>query len=102
MSNIVKKRYSKKEKAAHFAEKSKKGAVSNNGVPLTDFQRGRNYGRAEQINQDRGSYAWRKSDKAGRDEIQVKRENYKKKKEEKRAKYFAKLDKKSGKARVKV
>ncbi len=101
MSNMQIKRYTKKEKAAHFAEKSRVGAVSNNGQPLSDFQRGRNFGRAEQINQDRGDYKWRKSDKATRDEIHAARVRYQQKQDREREKYFAKLDKKATKQAAK-
>lgn len=92
-----KKRYTRAEKAAHFAEKSRVGAVSNAGVPLSDFQRGRNFGRAEQINQERGDYKWRKSNKSQREQIQAERAAFERKQDRKRAIYFAKLEKREAK-----
>ena len=54
--NEEKKRYTQKEKMHHLAQKSKKGAKDNSGNELSDFQRGRNFGRSEEIGRQLGRY----------------------------------------------
>lgn len=95
------KRYTKKEKMHHLAEKSQQGATSNAGIPLSDFQRGVNFGRAQEIGNQLGDYKWRKSNKAERQQIKAERVRQKQKQERKRAKYFAKLQKKADKEAAK-
>lgn len=100
-ANETRQRYTKKQKMRHLAQKSKKGAKSNAGNELSDFQRGVNYGRAQEIGNQLGDYKWRKSDKAQREQIKAERKAYKNKAEEKRAKYFAKLERKAAKKAAK-
>lgn len=96
----ARKRYTKKEKMHHLAEKSQQGATSNAGIPLSDFQRGVNFGRAQEIGNQLGDYKWRKSNEAERQEIKAERVRQKQKQERKRAKYFAKLQQKEAKKAV--
>lgn len=98
----TRKRYTKKQKMHHLAQKSKKGAKSNAGNELTDFQRGVNFGRAQEIGNQLGDYKYRQSDKEERAKIKEERKAHKDKAEKKRAAYFAKLDKKAEKAAAKA
>lgn len=101
-ANTPRQRYSKKEKMHHLAQKSKQGATSNAGNPLSDFQRGVNYGRAQEIGNQLGDYKWRKSNKEERAQLKAERKAYKDKAEKKREKYFAKLERQAAKAAEKA
>ena len=95
-------KFSKKEKAQYFANKSKKGAVSKNGAVLSDFQRGRNYGRAEQIGQERGQHAYRCADESGKAELRQKQIEYAQKRQKSFDAWCAKQQKKAAKQAAKV
>lgn len=63
--NEEKKRYTQKEKMHHLAQKSKKGAKDNNGIELSDFQRGRNFGRSEEIGRQLGRHKYKQAQRVG-------------------------------------
>ncbi len=63
--NEEKKRYTQKEKMHHLAQKSKKGAKDNSGNELSDFQRGRNFGRSEEIGRQLGRYKYNQAKAVG-------------------------------------
>lgn len=58
-------RYSQKDKMRHLADKSKKGTKDSNGNTLSDFERGRNFGRSEEIGKSLGAYAFAKAKEDG-------------------------------------
>ena len=95
-------KFSKKEKAKYFAAKSKKGAVSQNGAVLSDFQRGRNFGRAEQIGQERGQHAYRSADEAGKEALRQKQIEYAEKRQKRFEAWCVKQQKKAAKQAAKA
>lgn len=86
-----KQRYSKKEKAAYYAAKSKVGAVSNEGEPLSDFQRGRMFERSQQLGQRCGNFNYRNADAAGKQKIREERRALREKQEVERKAYKARV-----------
>lgn len=86
-------RYSQKEKMHYFSQRSKVGTTDSTGQPLSDFERGRSFGRSEEIGNNLGRFAYSKADESGKAQMRATRADIKASKLQSRADYKAKNEK---------